>query len=341
MFSKDEVYRVANEIAKDYDKLDDKYREKLGERIAYLKKLDRKKAVDYWMLLSWKEDIDDILDEYKKLNKKNRKKVYSLISQTADYVVSESPITEKETEKETNYIFDKYNAFMDTMMQYEVLFGDYETVIRKSANGFNISRDVSEFPGLVHKSAGIKRDVSNVVRSLVLWAIKGTNLKLSEKAVEKGWANGYEIDYHENPRPSHAYMGGKQFVCGEDRVINGRYFESFERVAEPRLNDPNCLHFKWAIICGVTPPKHSDEELDLLNAKDAQKVKFEGTEYTKYDASQVQRRYENEVRKSKKTITLAKKAGEKAIVEREKAKIKRIKAKYDKISDAFDLKKRM
>lgn len=335
MLSTDKIYKLAESIASDYAELNDSYYERVGEIISELRKKRRKEAEQYWMLLLFEDEVNRFVAEYMRLNKKTEKSIRSVCNKVEDYVVKNSDGSRDDKLKDS--ISEKSRKFLDDIIQYEILYGDLERIVRITVTGQNLRSEITKFNGLSVQRGKFRRDIETTVRSLVLWAAKQVNLGIEEKLFEKGWADGYEIDYHANPRPSHAYMGGKQFVVGHDRIINGKLYESFERVAEPRLNDPNCLHFKWAVKCGITPPKHSDDELEALKREDEKQYEYEGKKYTKYEVSQVQRYYENEVRKAEKVIKLAKKAGEKDIVLSEQAKIKRIGEKYRRISKAFDM----
>lgn len=163
--------------------------------------------------------------------------------------------------------------------------------------------------GLRIKNGDLTYRLDSFARYTTLQGIKDINLKVQDILYEEMKANGWEIDYHQHPRPSHAYMGGKQFVSGKARTINGIYFESFEEIAAPRLVEPNCLHFKIPIICGVTKPTYSEEELAKWKKADQARFKYAGKDFTKYEATQVQRRLEEEILKCNDRIIIAQSGG--------------------------------
>ena len=103
--------------------------------------------------------------------------------------------------------------------------------------------------------------------------------------------------------------------------------------ASEALEEYGCLHFKTPIICGVSEPRHSPEELKRLNERNTRTFNINGKEMTGYEASQAMRRLETEVRKQKDIRTIARESGDKEQVRRCNARIKACKAKYAEISD--------
>ena len=93
------------------------------------------------------------------------------------------------------------------------------------------------------------------------------------------------MDYHSNPRPSHEFMQGKQFVVGKARIINGIHFDSFDE-AEQALNEYGCLHYKTPILCGISEPRFSKEQLAQIEADNQKQYKVGNLEGNKYFFSQ-------------------------------------------------------
>ena len=195
----------------------------------------------------------------------------------------------------------------------------------------------------VDYGGGVTRRLDTVVRQNLLWGAKQASVEYNEMIGEELGCDGYEVDWHSNPRPSHEFMQGKQFVVGKARTINGVHFDSFDE-AEERLQDYGCLHYKTPIICGISEPRYSDEELKRLNEQNAKTYEIDGKTVTGYEATQMQRRLETAVRNEKTTRELAKASGDNAIVKRCNERIKAYQGKYDEISEITGIqgdKKRM
>lgn len=188
----------------------------------------------------------------------------------------------------------------------------------------------------VDYASGYSRRLDTAIRQNILWGVKECNLGMQERYGEEFGANGYEISYHSNPRPSHADMGGRQYVIGKGRRIKGKYYPSFSTV-EGLLADYGCLHFKFSIICGVSEPTYDADELAALKEADKQIVTFEGKEYTRYEASQLQRKIETSVRHAKDRQIIAKAAGDDELRRQEQEKINLLTSKYAKLSKSAGL----
>ena len=195
----------------------------------------------------------------------------------------------------------------------------------------------------VDYGGGVTRRLDTVVRQNLLWGAKQASIEYNDMIGEELGCDGYEVDWHSNPRPSHEFMQGKQFVVGKARTINGVHFDSFDE-AEERLQDYGCLHYKTPIICGISEPRYSAEELKRLNEQNAKRYTVDGKEYSGYDITQMQRRLESSVRNEKTTRDLAKASGDNALVKRCNERIKTYQGKYEEISNITGIqgdKKRM
>ena len=195
----------------------------------------------------------------------------------------------------------------------------------------------------VDYGGGVTRRLDTVVRQNLLWGAKQASVEYNEMIGEELGCDGIEIDWHSNPRPSHAFMQGKQYVLGKARTINGIHFESADEALE-RLQDYGCLHYRTPIICGISEPRYSTEELKKLNEQNAKRYTIDGKEYSGYEITQIQRRLESSVRNEKTTRDLAKSSGDNVLVKRCNERIKAYQGKYDEISEITGIqgdKKRM
>lgn len=184
----------------------------------------------------------------------------------------------------------------------------------------------------VDYGGGVTRRLDTVVRQNMLWGAKQASIEYNDMIGEELGCDGIEIDFHSNPRPSHEFMQGKQYVLGKARTINGIHFESADEALE-RLQDYGCLHFKTPIICGVSEPVYSAEELKRLNEENAKTYEINGKEVTGYEATQQMRRLETAVRNEKSIRDLARASGDKELVKQCTQKIMGYQFKYNEISE--------
>ena len=208
-----------------------------------------------------------------------------------------------------------------------------DTIVEMGGSGIRIS----------YPDSGITRRLDTAVRQSLLWGAKQASIEYNEMIGEELGCDGYEVDYHSNPRPSHEFMQGKQFVVGKSRTINGIHFDSFDE-AEQALKEYGCLHYKTPIICGISEPRYSEKELARLKAQDKKTYEIDGKQVIGYEATQMQRRLETAVRNEKSIKNMAQAEGNKKLVSDCNAKIKAYQGKYDDISNITGIqgdKKRM
>ena len=228
-----------------------------------------------------------------------------------------------------------YTDVLDkAVMQVTTGATDFHTAMRDSIvelGGSGVRVDYGE-QIIRGKKMRVTRRLDTVVRQNLLWGAKQASVEYNEMIGEELGCDGYEVDWHSNPRPSHEFMQGKQFVVGKARTINGVHFDSFDEANE-RLQDYGCLHFKTPIICGVSEPRFSPEELKRLNEQNAKKYNIDGKEYSGYEVTQMQRRLESAVREQKTIRDTAKASGDNLLVRRCNERIKVYQNKYNEISE--------
>jgi hypothetical protein len=194
----------------------------------------------------------------------------------------------------------------------------------------------------VNYGEGITRRLDTVVRQNMAYGIKQSHKEYNEIVGREIGADGIEIDVHANSRPSHRYMQGKQYAKGaEGKTVNGVFYPSAEKegVYDRLYEDYNCRHYETAIICGVSEPRYSAEELKRFEEQDKRLYKIGNIEKDGYSWSQSMRACETEIRKCKDEINALKAFGnsETQIADLNK-KIKAYRQKYNEICDVTGIK---
>ena len=184
----------------------------------------------------------------------------------------------------------------------------------------------------VDYGGGVTRRLDTVVRQNLLWGAKQTFMEYSDIIGEEIGADGIEITAHLYCRPSHEFMQGQQYILGKGRMIDGEYFESADRALEA-LQDYNCNHHPFSIICGVSVPMHSKEELAELHRRNTEKINIDGVEKTGYEWKQSMRQLETKTRQLKGEREILRAAGDKDGARQINANINAIKDKYTKIGE--------
>ena len=248
-----------------------------------------------------------------------------------------APLFAKNKDKAATSLSDTYTKVIDYAVS-KVQLGEesYQSAMREVMKSL-----VNSGIKTVDYATGYTRRLDSAVRQNILWGVKQCNQNTADLVGKEFGADGYEISYHSNPRPSHAEMGGKQYAIGKARTVNGVYYPSFEENAEPLLNEYGCLHFKFSILLGISRPAYDTEQLEEFKANDSRKFEFEGNEYTKYEGEQLQNKIEVAVKRQKELANIAKAAGNEDLRREAQYKINLLTSKYAKLSEVSGLPTKM
>lgn len=221
-------------------------------------------------------------------------------------------------------------------------FGDaVKTVADGKADFYTTMRQTVQNLGgggcRVNYGEGITRRLDTVVRQNMAYGIKQSHKEYNELVGREIGADGIEIDYHANSRPSHRYMQGKQYAKGaEGKTVNGVFYPSAEKegVYDRLYEDYNCRHYETDIILGVSEPRYSAEELKRFEEQDKKLYKIGNIEKDGYGWSQSLRACESEIRKCKDEINALKAFGNsEAEIKALRQRIKTVRAKYNEIAE--------
>lgn len=240
----------------------------------------------------------------------DRKKVFTSLSRTYQKTLDEATIAA------TTGTTDYYSSMRRTIK--DLADSGLRTQYRNSTGSAG---------AVVDYANGYYRRLDTAVRQNILWGIKTCNQGISDITGQEYGADGYEIDYHSNPRPSHAEMGGKRYSAGKAVTIDGVHYPSISSV-EHLLGEYGCLHVKYSVVLGLSYPLYEPEELRQYKETDKRVIEFEGNQYTGYEATQIQRKLETSIRNARDRQTIARAAGDGDMVDVETLRIKQLTHKY-------------
>lgn len=189
-------------------------------------------------------------------------------------------------------------------------------------------------------ASGYHRRAYSSIRMNILEGVRTLQNEVNMKFGEEFGADGVEIVHHINPAPDHSSdlhsgwhdIDGQQFSKEEFDIINND------------LNRPvselNCYHFTVPIILGISKPVYSEEQLKADKEANLKGFEFEGTHYTNYEGTQLQRQLETQIRRYKDKLNVA---DELDLEEKAKYKIKitQLTKKYKDLSKISGLPTRM
>lgn len=227
----------------------------------------------------------------------------------------------------TTALYEPYRNLVDTAIDAVVSgVGSYNELIRAQLTDTSLSplvRNPDE--GLkVTYASGLTRRLDSAVRMNVLEGVRQVNNGIREKAGEEFGADGVEVSAHALCARDHIDIQGKQFSKKEFELRN----EELRR----HISTCNCKHYTFPIILGISKPAHTDEELKQYKDNSEKPVNINGKEMTKYEATQLQRRVETEIRKAKDKAIFAENLSDDELLQKAKARVQALKKHYNNIS---------
>lgn len=181
--------------------------------------------------------------------------------------------------------------------------------------------------------------------------------------------NMVEVTHHVNAAPDHIdSIDGKQFamidilrqqilngiekeikltdIVGNRVKVKGVWYDDFNTINESlerHVGTLNCRHTTMTGILGIDKPRYSKEELERDKENNLKGIDFEGKHYTLYEASQLQRKLELEIRRNRETEVMAKASGEsgKQLLEDTRTTINQLFNKYHELSKVSGLKTKL
>lgn len=213
---------------------------------------------------------------------------------------------------------DYYQETLDKAVT-EIASGasDYNTVLEKT-----VTEMINSGLRTVDYASGHSNRVTVAARRAVATGLNQVVGKINEENAEKLGTNYFEVSWHSGARPTHQVWQGRVYskeelesVCGLGTVTG--------------LCGANCYHSYSPFTPGITPRTYTDEQLDQMNAEENKPVEYNGKTYTKYEATQRQRRLETTMRAQRQKIKLLEEGGadEQALIN--------ARARYVKTSDEY------
>lgn len=188
-----------------------------------------------------------------------------------------------------------YNGYLDnaiTMMASGAF--DYNTLIRRVVGEMTAS-------GLrtVDYASGHSNRVDVAARRALLTGMGQLTGHISDMNGQLLGTDKFEVDWHHGARPDHAKWQGRVWTRQQLVDVCGLGSGS-------GLLGWNCHHTYYPFIEGISVRNYSDQWLEEMDRKEAQKIPYRGKEYNTYEATQKQRQMETAMRAQREKVQLLK-----------------------------------
>ena len=204
---------------------------------------------------------------------------------------------------------------------------DYNTAIRNA-----VKEMLDSGLRTVDFESGYSRRLDSQIRMNLLEGTRRLNMEMLDITSKEFGADGYEITAHGLCAPDHQFIQGRQFTKKE--------YERLNKTLDRPIGTLNCKHIAIPIIIGVSEPTYSDKELDKIIDKSNQEVVYDDKVYTRYEASQKQRKLETLIRKEKEKLQTFETLKDDLEIKKSKDRLKELNNLYKNFSKEVGLKTR-
>ena len=155
---------------------------------------------------------------------------------------------------------------------------------------------------VLYPSGHIER-IDVAVRRAVLTGVGQTCREIGIMNAEESGCDLMEISAHSGARPEHAkWQGQLVSLSGKNagRTISGKKVLTLRQIGYGQgdgFGGWNCRHDWYPFFEEYSTPNYSKKELQRLDEKN---IQYNGKMYNEYEISQIQRRYEREIRSAKR-----------------------------------------
>ena len=167
-------------------------------------------------------------------------------------------------------------------------------------------------------ASGYKRRLDTAVRQNIVDGVRQVNMQASMMVGEELGFDAVEISAHRRSAPDHEPVQGRVFLK-EDfelmqsgqafRDVDGHLYQGFKRP----ITQWNCQHIPLSFSTKYSKHAYTDEQLRRWADENQRGCIINGKHKTLYEASQIMRNLETEVRRQKDTAVAAQAAGDDAL----------------------------
>lgn len=169
---------------------------------------------------------------------------------------------------------------------------DYNTAIR------NAIEDAAEQGATVEYASGVKTSLEAAVRRAVMTGVSQTTGEISLANARELGTNLMEITAHGGARPEHAKWQG-QLVCINGEKKGCWTLEGIGYKTAAGFKGINCRHDWFPFIEGISTRAYTEKQLKEYQDRT---VLFNGQEIPQYEAEQMQRQMERQIRKDRRML---------------------------------------
>lgn len=237
----------------------------------------------------------------------------------------------------TTAISQPYSAAIDkAVLAVSSGLTDYQSATREAV------REIGYSGMPVTYQSGYRRRLDTAIRQNV---IDGANQIAQNCSIMLGEDLGYdafEISAHARSAPDHEPIQGRVFLKADfDNIQNGRPFRDIDgtmyRAIRRPIGEWNCMHIAMSFSTKYSTRRYTDNQLRQWAADNKQGCTIEGKHYSIYEAGQLMREIETEIRRQKDVAVAAQRVNDDTLRQQCQKKINALSRKYNEVAKASNI----
>ena len=373
----DKLELALEKFVKRFEEFNTEVLEEFGKTIKKFEKLTPSQAHKLAQQMKNGRDIDKILNDLERISELSRKDIEELLEITAKENIDFANIY-YEAKKMDKVSYETSKQFQDLVKAVEkTTKGEFTNLSKTTAlkllkdNGKPLYLDIKKaYNEVIDRcvlavatgqmdyqkamydtikqlsSSGVKkiyydnegkrayaRRLDSSVRMNILDGVRQVNIGIQEQVGKEFGSNGVEISAHSPCAPDHIFIQGQQYTKKQFNKINAN-------LKRP-IGTLNCTHFVFSIVLGVSSPSYTKKQLNQYKQESETIIEYQGSKYTLYEATQVQRRLETAIRQQKDLQIIAKASGNKDTIAKAQQNITNLTKEYKKFSEVAGLDTKM
>ena len=342
----------------DYDKILRKLKQVTKINIKDLKKIfeevaknDYRFAEQFYnyrnkKFIKWEENqpLKDMVNAIEKQTEKAFVNIANVNNMVFGTIGKDGSIIYKPIKKAYSELLDE--AILNVSQGKETFDSAMYRQLKEIGSGLKVISTYTDKDGVEHTRA---TRVDSVLRTQMKDALRQMHNEMQQEVGEQFDADGVEVSVHLNPAPDHEMVQGRQFSKEEfEKFQNDEDAVSYDGIEFPKISEEtghdrrsiseyNCYHYVFSIILGVSKPAYTNKELDKIREDAHKTIEIDGKEYTMYEATQLQRMLERNIREQKDEQLLAKASGNEYLMGEAQNKITALTKKYKELNEISGL----
>ena len=366
MLTDEQIAEALGLIDSRYQKVVQKYLRKVGATVLKIGKLNRSSVNLLIQLRRMGVDVATIEGELQRVTRLTKKDLRTLYRKAAEegiadarfeYVAKGVEPSEVRWEALVENLWQQTAGSLDNLSGTTVLSESYRRIVDEAVQA--VTMGVTDYNSAIRNelrkagragiqvqyASGHRRRLDTAIRQNVLDGVRQVQQKAQELIGEEIGADGVDITAHPNSAPDHEPVQGRRFdlenframQAGQDfQDVDGRRYEGFRRP----ITQWRCRHLVYYILIGVSRRMYTEEQLRRWEQENQKGVTIGGRKMTNYEATQLMRKLETEIRREKDTAILAKEAGDDVLRRECQGRITDLETQYKAVAEAVQLRPR-